>query len=135
MFPPDLISSHLPVLNLLSIEHCFLNVQTIPQYIPSVVSIINYRITMFLKGLCSCVLVFCLNVSTCTLHSWCLWRPEEGTKSPKTVVTEGCKPPYECWEPNLKRLQEQQDLLSAEPSSNPWLFSLFQVTVSNTQIF
>jgi hypothetical protein len=38
--------------------------------------------------------------------------PEEGIGS----VTDGCEPPYSCWELNSGPLEEQPVLLTAEPS-------------------
>lgn len=49
--------------------------------------------------------------------------PEEGVKSFGTGVTDGCEPWYGFWGLNLGSLQEQQVLLSPEPSLQPqvWL--------------
>lgn len=44
------------------------------------------------------VWVFGLHVCKCTLCVWCLQRPQEGTLSPETGVTGGCKLPCEWWE-------------------------------------
>ena len=57
----------------------------------------------------------------CVHHvcAWCFLVPREGVRSPGTTVTDGCKIPDECWEPNLGPVQEQQALLSAEPSLHP----------------
>jgi hypothetical protein len=35
---------------------------------------------------------------------------------PETGIIEDCEPPFECWELNLVPLQEQQVLLTDEPS-------------------
>lgn len=32
------------------------------------------------------------------LSAWCLWRPKEGIRSPRTGVTDGCEPQCGCWE-------------------------------------
>lgn len=49
--------------------------------------------------------------------------PEEGVKTFGTGVTDGCEPWYRFWGLNLGSLQEQQVLLSPEPSLQPevWL--------------
>lgn len=49
--------------------------------------------------------------------------PEEGVKTFGTGVTDGCEPWYGFWGLNLGSLQEQQVLLSPEPSLQPqvWL--------------
>jgi hypothetical protein len=54
------------------------------------------------------------------MYAWCLWRPEEGVRSPGTRVTDGCEPLCGCWEP----LQEQLTRLTAEPSlqHSAWRF-------------
>ena len=52
------------------------------------------------------------------MHAKYLWRPEEGIRSPGSVVT-GCKSPYRCRELSLDLLHEQQVLLTAEPSLHP----------------
>ena len=53
------------------------------------------------------------------MHAPCLWRPEEGTGYPGTVVTEGCEPPCGCWEMNAVPLEDQL-VLSPEPLPSPW---------------
>ena len=40
----------------------------------------------------------------------------KGVRSTETEVTDGCEQPHECWDPNLGPLQEQQVLLTIEPS-------------------
>lgn len=49
----------------------------------------------------------------------CLWRPEEGVRSPGR--TDGWEPPCRCWEWNLDPLEGQPVLLSAESSLQPLL--------------
>jgi hypothetical protein len=56
------------------------------------------------------------------MHVWCLQRPEEGTRSPGTGVTNDCKPPRECWESNPDPQQEQPVLLTVEPFLQPHMF-------------
>jgi hypothetical protein len=51
----------------------------------------------------------------------CLWRPEEGTVSPQTGVTEA---PCGCWELNLGPLEEQLMLFTAEPPQPLRLYCL-----------
>ena len=43
------------------------------------------------------------------------WRPEEGTPSFGTGITNGCELPCGCWELNLVPLKEQPVLLTTEP--------------------
>lgn len=50
------------------------------------------------------------------VHIWCLWRSEHSARFPRTGVTFGCEPPYEWWESSQGPLQEQQALLTTEPS-------------------
>ena len=35
------------------------------------------------------------------------------------LITDGCEPPYDCWELNSEPLEEQPVLLTAEPSLQP----------------
>ena len=44
-------------------------------------------------------------------------RDGGSVRSPGTGVIDGCEPPCGCWESNLGPLEEQQMLLTAEPSS------------------
>jgi hypothetical protein len=37
-------------------------------------------------------------------------------------ITDGCEPPYGCWELNSGPLEEQSVLLTAKPSLQPFLF-------------
>lgn len=55
---------------------------------------------------------------TCVL-AWCLWRPEEGIRSPKTGVIQSCKFPRGWQEPKSGPLQEKQVPLTAKPSLQP----------------
>ena len=41
---------------------------------------------------------------------------KENIESPETETVDGYKPPGGCWEPNASPLQEQQVLLTPEPS-------------------
>ena len=51
-----------------------------------------------------------------------LLRPTEGIGSPGAVVTGGCELPG-CWELHSSPLEEQEVLLTSEPSSGPYLVS------------
>jgi len=62
--------------------------------------------------------------------AWCLRRSEEGIRSPGTGDKEGCEPPCGFWELNLGPLQEQQVLLTTEPSLQPPIFVLLRETLS-----
>lgn len=46
------------------------------------------------------VWVFCLHVGFCTICMECLWRTEEGVKSPETGAAGSCELPCEYWETN-----------------------------------
>lgn len=48
------------------------------------------------------------------LRTWCPRRPEEDIRFSKTGDTDGCEPQYECWDPNLDPLQQQQVLITTE---------------------
>lgn len=50
------------------------------------------------------------------VHALCSWRSEEGARSPRTVVTDGCEPLCGFWEMNPGPLQVQEMLLSTELS-------------------
>lgn len=69
--------------------------------------------------------MFFLNVCLFTTHIQCQRGPEKGIRSLGTGVTEGCRPPYGCWEPSPGLLQEPQLLLNPEPSLQS-LFCLFK---------
>lgn len=49
---------------------------------------------------CMCVIESCVYLVPA--------EPEEGIRSLETGVTDGCKIPQRCWEPNTDPLQEQQ---------------------------
>lgn len=48
-------------------------------------------------------------------HAYFTWRPEQGTWSPGTGVTNGWKSPCECWELNSDPLEEQTVAITHEP--------------------
>ena len=52
----------------------------------------------------------------------CLWRPDEGSRSSGTGVTDPCEPPCGCWGPTQGPLQEQKLLLTSEHLSTPAFF-------------
>ena len=58
------------------------------------------------------------------IHVWC---PEArvGVGSPGTVVIDGCKLPYFCWELNLRPLEVERVLLTGDYLSSPSLYFLF----------
>jgi hypothetical protein len=58
-------------------------------------------ILLYVYGYSDCMYV-------CIPHAcWCLWRPEEGARSPGPGVTDGCELPHEFWELNPGPLKEQ----------------------------
>ena len=44
-----------------------------------------------------------------------------GQKRAPDLITDGCEPPYGCWELNSGPLEEQSVLLTAEPSLQPFI--------------
>lgn len=48
---------------------------------------------MCISNLPACVYVY-------YMQACFLWRPENGIRSPGTIVTDGCEAPYRCWELN-----------------------------------
>jgi hypothetical protein len=42
-------------------------------------------------------------------------------KRASDLITDGCEPPCGCWDLNLRPLEEQSVLLTAEPSLHPSL--------------
>ena len=63
-------------------------------------------------------------------HIWCLWRPEEGIRRPKTGVTDGWKL-LRRWELNLVPLAEHPALLTPELSPHPHsVFLDSQITIA-----
>ena len=61
------------------------------------------------------VLVFACMCVPC-VDIWCLQRPEEDVRSPEVRV---CKATCKCGELNSGPLEEQEVLLTAEPSPQP----------------
>lgn len=49
----------------------------------------------------------------------CLGRPEYGVRLPGIEVTDGCEPLCGFWGQNLGLLQDQEALLTTEPSAQP----------------
>lgn len=49
-------------------------------------------------------------------------RPEVGMPSPGTGITEDYELLCDCWDPNLDPLQEQQMILTSEPSTQVLFF-------------
>jgi hypothetical protein len=77
-----------------------------------------------------CVYVVCMYVCmmyVCVLCA-CLVVIEEGTRFPKTGVTDGSEPPCWCWELNPGPLQEQTALLTTEPSLQPQISSFSEAS-------
>lgn len=73
--------------------------------------------------MCVGVLLVCMYV-----HHMCAWslkRPEEGLRSPGTVLQDDCKPPCRCWKLNLGTLEEQQVFITAEPFFQPLVYEIF----------
>ena len=49
-----------------------------------------------------------------------LYSPAEGIRSPDARVAGRCEPFDGCWKPKLGPLQDQKELLAAEPSLQLW---------------
>lgn len=50
------------------------------------------------------------------MYVWYPWRSEEDTGCPGTGIMDSYEPPCGCWESNPDPLQQQQVLLTTEPS-------------------
>jgi hypothetical protein len=70
-----------------------------------------------------CVLPVCTYVYH--LCSWFSQRPEKGVRSPEIGVRDGCELICGCLELNLGPLEEEQELLTIEPSFQSTQPSLF----------
>lgn len=68
-----------------------------------------YLYFLFINVLPACTYVLCVNI-------WCSWVPEEVIVCPGTRVTNGCELLCWCWELNLDPLQEQNIILTTEPT-------------------
>lgn len=55
-------------------------------------------------------------VSEYHMHAWCLRKPEKGVRFPEAEVTEGYEMQCGYWDLNLRPLEEQRELLTAELS-------------------
>jgi hypothetical protein len=55
--------------------------------------------------------ILCMKV-----HHCCLQTHQKRASEP---ITDGCEPPYGCWELNSGPLEEQSVILTAEPSFQP----------------
>ena len=53
------------------------------------------------------------------MHAQRPWRSEEDVRCPRTGVTDGSKPPYECWEWDPGSPDSLEENLTAEPSLQP----------------
>jgi hypothetical protein len=71
---------------------------------------------LFLKILFNFMHVCILYVCLFTTYVQNPWKPEGGTRSPRTGVTHGYELLCECWESNLSSLEKQTLLLTTEPS-------------------
>lgn len=61
----------------------------------------------------------CVCVSVHHVHACCLWRPEDGVRSPGTGVRDGYGPLCGCWKLKSGPLQERPLLLTSESSLVP----------------
>ena len=70
---------------------------------------------MYTNALSTCMYVY-------HKHAWYPQRSEDGAVSPGTGVTNGCELPRGFWEVNPGPLQEQPEILTAQPSLQPAVF-------------
>lgn len=77
----------------------------------SVLSLIFFRFIYF-----TCMYAWPTCIYVYHTHSSCLWRSEEGIRSPEVRVMDDREPLHGCWESNMGPLHEQQVLLTTEPS-------------------
>lgn len=74
----------------------------------------------FFKYLLICTYMgVCLHLSLHHMHAWSPKSPEEGVRSPRTGVIDGCESPCGPWESNPGHLEEEPMLLTIEPSILP----------------
>ena len=81
------------------------------------------RFPYFTVGVCLPLVCFCLLACICTVYP----VPEGSQKSvghPGTGVTDGCDPPWRCWELSPRTARAQ----AAEPSSSPSRIVLAEFT-------
>ena len=65
-----------------------------------------------------CMSVF-LRMCLCLACVQCPLRPDEGVGSPETRVTDGCRPPWVCWELNSRSSERAIKIISpATPKSS-----------------
>jgi hypothetical protein len=60
-----------------------------------------------------CVLLVFMSVYN--FRTWCPWSSEEGIGFSETGFIDSCELPCWCWELNLVPLEEQPELLTADP--------------------
>ena len=59
----------------------------------------------------------------------CACRPERAPD----LTTDGCEPPYGCWELNSRPLEEQAMLLTTEPALQPPFSAIFLLLLNFLQ--
>lgn len=64
------------------------------------------------------------------IYAWCLWRSEDGVRSPWTGITGSYEPHCRWWELNLNPLKEESIFLIADPSLWPQKFSMCLLAVA-----
>lgn len=88
-----------------SLSFCFSNPSTLFSQGLCTVGIFFFSFFLILFYVC----MFCGHAYLCTLCiAWCLQRLEEGTGSPGTRVTGGCKQPCRYWASNCSPFPGQQ---------------------------
>lgn len=76
--------------------------------------------------------MFCLYVCIYITGIQCLWRLEKNVGSSENGIRDDCKAPCRLWEKNPGTLQEQQALLTTDPSLQTLFWYLYFPSVINT---
>lgn len=66
-----------------------------------------------------CIAVLPVSMSVDHICDWYRWRVEEGVRPLGIRVTDSGEPPCDCWKHSLYSLEEQNMLLTADPSLLP----------------
>jgi hypothetical protein len=64
------------------------------------------------------------------IYLFCMWvhcSCFRHTRRGHRIITDGCEPPFACWELNSGPLEEQPVLLNTEPRMSPALEALFLI--------
>ena len=87
-----------------------------------------WRYTVALHSTLSLLLLLLLFIYYMQVHCSCL---QTSQKRRSDLITDGCEPPYGCWDTNSGSLEEQSVLLIAEPSLQ-YSILLFHIYIYKT---